>query len=180
MASGHGWDPLWLAQPAWALELGQAWKSVWVPESDCALEPACLLDEEGWTASDILELLHLASEVEGIWEGDLAVTADCLPSPGWASESDSSLEPAWGAGHWEALGGRAREQGWGLSLDPMAVWLWLPARGRGLGDCWPVELAWGLSASDLVDLAWSPELAGPPELLLMSPEGWVMGVVTVS
>lgn len=98
-----------MAQPAWAPELSQASKSVWVPESDCALEPIHhLLGGVGSALGDISEL-GLVSGVHGIWKWGSAVL---LLPPGWASESDSSPELAWGAGLWEALAGScAGEQG---------------------------------------------------------------------
>lgn len=114
-------------------------------------------------AGDILEL-GLASGVHGIREGPPAVTADLLLPPGRASEWDSSAQPAWSAGRWEGLGGgRAKEQGWGLSLEGAAAWLWLPVLLRGLGGGWLCELAWAPSVSGLVGLAWGLELVVPPE-----------------
>ena len=55
-----------------------------------------------------------------------------------------------------------------MSLDPAAVWLWVPALGRSEEDGWLLEPAWVLSVSGLLDLAWGPKLAVPPEPLQVS------------
>lgn len=111
-ANGCSWDLRCLAQPAWAPELDHAWKSVWVPESDCALEPARhLLGGMGLVPGDIPEL-GLVSGVHGIWEWGSAIRAVLLLPPGWASESDSSPRLAWSAGRRGVLAGScAGEQG---------------------------------------------------------------------